>query len=278
MSNRSFTLIELLVVIAIIGLITSVSLVAIDLPGQRQKARIAKTLEFSSSIQNALGSEARGIWDFDENGGTVATDRSGYGNNGTLNNFISPNGYVNDTPQAIVSASQGQGKYSLSFDGGGDYVDLGTGASLNFADSVPWSFEMWAKLAVSNGVFVRSTSDSNPALKLSATAFTFYRPNPYQLDSVTIDNLANVWSHIVLSTDSSRNMKVYQNGVYKGVIALTSSQMVFRYLGYTDAYHSWWFGGLIDDVRIYAQALTIGQIQQHYAEELEGHQNLAINK
>ena len=38
------------------------------------------------------------------------------------------------------------------------------------------------------------------------------------------------------------------------------------------------FVGLIDDVEIYETMLTLGEIQKHYAEGLERHQNLAINQ
>src|SRR3989344_5981922 len=145
MSNRSFTLIELLVVIAIIGLITSVSLVAIDLPGQRQKAKIAKILEFSSSIQNALGSEAVGIWDFDNN----VLDSSGYGNNGTINGGAT---FTDETPQKIVGPSPG--KYALSLDGAGDYINCGNGTSIK-GSKTAITVGVWLKrntTGVENGI------------------------------------------------------------------------------------------------------------------------------
>ena len=59
MKRQGFTLIELLVVIAVIGLISSIVLVQIKTP--RGKAQIAKSLQFSKTIQNVLGSEGVGI-------------------------------------------------------------------------------------------------------------------------------------------------------------------------------------------------------------------------
>ncbi|MDO8436136.1 MAG: type II secretion system protein, partial [bacterium] len=57
--KKAFTLIELLVVIAIIGLLASIILVS--LKGTREKARIAKSLDFSQRINHALGAYAVGI-------------------------------------------------------------------------------------------------------------------------------------------------------------------------------------------------------------------------
>ncbi len=80
--NKGFTLIELLVVIAIIGVLASIVLV--NLSGAQNKAKTAKSLQYSQSIHNALGAYSVGVWNFDEGSGTVAKDSSGYNRNGTL--------------------------------------------------------------------------------------------------------------------------------------------------------------------------------------------------
>ncbi len=90
-NKKAFTLIELLVVIAIVGLISSIVLV--NLKGTREKARIAKALDFSHTIQHTLGAYAVGIWRFEEIGDT-ALDSSGYGNHGTITGATHTNGIL----------------------------------------------------------------------------------------------------------------------------------------------------------------------------------------
>lgn len=137
--RNSFTLIELLVVISIIGLLSSIVLVNLKSP--RERARIAAGLQFSQSVFNALGSEAVGVWSFDEGSGTVVKDSSGYGNNGTLAGTTLPS-FVADTPHYVVGT--GAERYALSFNGTDNYVDCGNNATLQIADVI--TLEAWIKL------------------------------------------------------------------------------------------------------------------------------------
>ena len=279
--DKSFTLIELLVVIAIIGLITSVSLVAIDLPGQRQKARFAKSLEFSSSIQSAWGAEAVGVWSFDDCGSDGSTpvtlqDTSGYKNNGTNNGAICRT----DTPQKVVGPSPG--KYALSFDGVYDNVVTG---NMNISGAVTVSF--WAKEAVwdsQNSAVEKYTWTSGFngfALRSVSGKWRFYLANNSSsliLDAPSTAS-AGVW-HFIVGTSVSGSHNLYIDGIVvskdASAFSVTNDPAEPVNIGQRPHGVVGYFNGLIDEVRIYAQALTIGQIQQHYTEGLEKHQDLAV--
>jgi len=267
--DKSFTLIELLVTIAIIGLISSITLVAIDLPGQRQRAKIAKTLEFSQSIQSALGAEARGIWEFDEGSDNTATERSGYRNNGTINGGAS---YTTDTPQRVVGQTQGQGKYALSFNGSTAFVDAGNGSSLQIT-LPPITMEAWIKpntvtaTAYPRGIISKGTLGANGyGIGQSGNKINLgYHGSGNFNSNATI--VAGTWYHIVGTIDTGNNAKIYINGQLDSTgsvgISTTGGNLL---IGVSSVY---WFNGLIDEVRIYGQALTLGQIQKHYAEGLK---------
>lgn len=276
LKQKSFTLIELLVVIAVIGLLSSIVLVSMDLPGQRQKARIAKSLEFSSSIQNALGAEAVGIWEFDEGSGTVATDRSGLGNNGTIYGAS----YATNTPQRIVGSSPG--KYALSFNGANDYVE----AAISPQPVYEYTIEAWIyplqkenkliiKRAHCDAVWTDSTN-INHAIKRAdhsgayeaVMSISFLENNKWNFMAWTVNLNTQQASMFVNGNYVTRAIGIGNDiALFQGNFRIAKDDAdggCFGGAGY--------FPGLIDEVRIYSQALSIGQIQKHYAEGLKKYQ------
>jgi len=84
LNNHGFTLVELLVVISVIG--TLASTVLVNLGGARQKAKIAQSKTFAASVQQKIGIDIAGAWDFNDGSGSAAIDSSGMNNNGILVN------------------------------------------------------------------------------------------------------------------------------------------------------------------------------------------------
>jgi len=280
MKKRSFTLIELLVVIALIGLLASIILVS--LKGTTKKAKIAKGLEFSQSIQHALGSESVGIWSFDDCPVGTANDASGYGNNGTITGASC----TDDTPHKLVGP--GQGKYALSFNGVGDYVEAPDSNSLDLSSQV--TITAWINPSFTsawNRIVAKShTSNTSP---YTMYGLLFDNANHIRLEIATngLQNAVNgvttiplnTWTFVAGTYDGS-TMKVYVNGNLDNSTALTgaidTNNMPLS-IG-RSGFGSDYFNGTIDEVRIYSQALSLGEIQKHYAEGLERHKDLALQE
>ena len=260
--QKAFTLIELLVVIAIVGLLASIVLVATS--GVRGKARIAKLQEFSQSIQHALGANAVGIWSFNEGVGITAKDSSGYGNDGTIHNAT----YVDG-----ISGT------ALKFNGTGEYVKTSAMSSNLNAGSYtvewwvyPWDFGYKDWAGISLGTWYQAGFAFTPTRFITydgAILSRNYTPN------------WQAWQHLVVVHDlTTKTFKFYRNGVslasdlvYVGTLPSSNKIITIAGRGTLELEHG--IKALIDEVRIYSQALTIGQIQQHYAEGLTRHQNLA---
>ena len=268
--SRSFTLIELLVVISIIGLLSSIVLVSMK--GTREKARIAKGLEFSQSINNALGADAVGIWRFEEGVGSTVYDYSGYGNNGTIN------GGANYTTGILGKA--------LSFDGVNDYVNAGNGASLNITDAI--TVEAWVEtnLLSDYGIiatkgsytyFFSLNSSEAPALLIGNSS-----ASSWNITCSGSSLQTGTWYHIAGQYSSSvGSVSLYINGVLNktcsGTAQKIGSNTSWVSIGSASSYSStYFFKGFIDEVRIYSQALSAMEIQQHYVEGLERHKDMVI--
>ncbi len=260
-NKKAFTLIELLVVIAIVGLISSIVLV--NLKGTREKARIAKALDFSHTIQNIVGAYAVGIWRFEETDNT-ALDSSGYGNDGTITGATHTNGILGS---------------ALSFDGIDDYVDAGNDNSFDITDAI--TIEAWVN-PFSNNVYGGIVSKKQ--WTGGTTGYHLARGNNKQfyfgwgdgsvrdtLVSSSVEN--NVWSHVV-ATFMNGAVKIYVNGALNNektsLISSIASNTYYVSIGSTQG-ATYSFNGLIDEVRIYNRALSTTEIQKHYAKGLEKH-------
>ncbi len=270
--NKSFTLIELLVVIAIIGLLSSVVLVSMS--GVRDRARVAKGLDFGQSVQHALGAYAVGWWSFEAIQGGKVIDGSSYGNDGTVYGAN------------VVSGLEQLGN-ALSFDGVDDYVNAGNAASLQITDKV--TYEAWIKVnSLGSGddaimarywspnLWIYGGGTNNRitfSIDLGAGGAAFaYGPTPS----------LGKWYHVAGTYDKSlpsKNLKLYVNGRLEATADFTQSMdSGTRSVGIGKLLKQYTsnFNGLIDEARIYAQAISSAEIQKHYAEGLEKHRDLVI--
>lgn len=268
-SSRAFTLIELLVVISIISLLSST--IIASAVSVREKARIAAGLQFSSSLYRTKGADIVGKWDFNEGSGTVATDSSGSGNNGTINNAT----WSADT------ASDKQ-KNSLSFNGWA-WVSIPYKSSF-LIGTRGFTYSAWIKptslpiglntimsqYSPSFGVY---NSGSDPiVLQLS------FNSDPAGSPGIVTGSTAltiNKWYHVAATVNETGMATIYldgkidaTSGPFTGLAGLTENFLIGRVHSVVPFY---FFRGNIDEVRFYNYALGLAEIEKLYAQSLSEH-------
>tara|TARA_R100000278_G_scaffold1947_2_gene3803 strand:- start:2311 stop:5355 length:3045 start_codon:yes stop_codon:yes gene_type:complete len=162
------------------------------------------------------------------------------------------------------------GKYGQAavFNGSNAYIDLGTsiatstrGVSIwvnadNFSER--WAFQQGDGQGVENYIRFYNTDDIQVRWGNVTQTFSGYS--------------ANTWIHIFAQKDENDNANVWINGVEMGSTGTPSAITVNKtYLGVRNNGGSlqYYFDGKIDQVRLFASALTSSQIIQLYNEKPE---------
>ena len=201
-----------------------------------------------------------GWWRFDEGSGSTVYDRSGNGNDGTLNG----------DPQWVAGKIGG----ALGFDGRGDYVDCGNDASLDITDKV--TIAVWVKTNdAGNGQHnpYVTKGDCSYAIKhhiSNSIEFFIYDDGDWHVVHFPVDGSFNdVWHHLAGTYDGT-NLKLYIDGTLEATTAYTGSiaNNVFSVNIGRNAQTERFYKGAIDDVRIYNRALTQDEIAAIYACEI----------
>ncbi len=276
MKKQGFTIIELLVVIAIIGLLSSIVLVSLDLPGKKAQARLAKTLEFSQTIQSAIGDELVGAWTFENVAGGKTPDMSGNGNEGTIYGATQGDGVK-------LASGAGTGK-ALSFNGTSDNVQLSDSSVLS-PGAGNFTVSAWFKTskdysANPNGGLIYHDYGSNLGnivnigITQSNKIGANFRDGDGDSVSITSESAVNngIWHFVSSVRDSQTTSKLYLDGVLIGAASngsmgtITTSDGNPPRIGEYSYYAAGTapFSGQVDDVRIYNYARTADQIKQDY--------------
>jgi prepilin-type N-terminal cleavage/methylation domain-containing protein len=275
MKNKAFTLLELLVVITIIGVLAST--VVVSMSGSTDSAAIAKGKAYAQQVHALLGSNAVGVWNFDEGTGATAYDISGYGNDGTLNKGANGTGI-----DWISSDIEGA---ALQFDGADDYIDCGNDDSLKLNNG--GTLAAWIKIYSLSAVWDNAVVHKGDGASWANCHYGITEYSGTDKIILTLSNgtnylggsapkteilKENIWYYIVATWDSSYK-KMYTNGVqtesYQSSIMPKDTMAGCRVsIGkyYSSAYY---FNGLIDEVHIYTEALPSTEIQKHYVQGLE---------
>jgi len=265
-SNQiGFTLIELLVVISVIG--TLASIVLVNMGGVRHQATVAQAKTFASSIQQNIGIDVVGAWDFDEESGAVAKDGSGNGNDG---NFI--NSPVRKTGSECVFGN------CLQFNGSNTYINCGTGTSMNI-DGKSFTLEAWIKpaanIATNSRFTVLATYSPGWIVDLVDDAdvegYRFYNGATAYKYTPSGNEISLKWTHWVVTRNMATGIvKMYLNGEMKrswsvATVAASANPLLIgrRSDGLV-------FNGLIDNVRIYSESIIASEVERHYLAGMDG--------
>jgi hypothetical protein len=213
------------------------------------------TSSTSSTIATTIPQGLVGGWSFDEGSGSVARDESGYGNDASITG-------------AVYTAS-GRFGGALSFDGNGDWVTVPDASSLDLTSAM--TLEAWVHPTGSNTVprpIVGKERPSNAAWFLSAATSGVTNPSvAIRLGSNVVATAGsplpvNTWTHLAATYDGAF-LRLYVNGTLAveraASGALATSSRPLR-IGHNDVAGGV-FLGRIDEVRVYARALTAQQIQ-----------------
>lgn len=235
--------------------------------GERSLSLVTKTADglVGDIIIDSLGrTDSRfntgvvGYWHFDEGASTTAYDASGFGGGGTLSG-----------PPTWSSGSNCKSGACLSFGGGQDYVKIVHSNSLNVGNN--FSVTAWAKptaLSGSQEIVIKWASGNYWFLRWSGTSLQF-TPNADEA-SARVDYTGGTvggWNHVAGTYDGAIG-KLYLNGVlvasksYSGGTNQNSGNLGIGAI--PDGTPAQFFGGLLDEVRVYGRTLSASDVADLY--------------
>jgi len=233
------------------------ALVVLPLLGQPTKPPPGAQVDWSNPINDGLV----GWWLFNEGAGSRLNDIAGR-NHGVLTNMDPATDWVGSIHGA-----------ALDFDGNNDYVNVGSDATLNpaFMSGFAWinpattQDNNWAIILArfsSGDAYHFSLGNGSSGFKLTIFIDTSAGG---QNVSITDTITPEIWSHVGFTYDGA-NLRLWVNGIENnsvthsgGIDVVSLDTNIGRKPAGGDVLE---YTGLIDDVRIWKQALTAAEVQQ----------------
>ncbi len=196
-------------------------------------------------------------WHFDEKGGLVAFDNSGFGNNGTINGATWSDGKYNPT---------------LSFDGN-DNVVVSDSATL---EPEKVTLEAWVKRNGTPGTYKyiagKVYSGSNGSYNLytgGSGGLRFYIGYGSGQWIPSPDAGTGIWDgewHHIVGTYDGAKVRLFVDGAEIGSGSSATQSIAYNTNNfYIGSYgNGFYFSGLIDEIRVYSRNLSASEILERY--------------
>jgi hypothetical protein len=161
----------------------------------------------------------------------------------------------------------------LQFGGTDDYVEIADSSSLDLANAV--TVEAWVKqntLVDWAGIVSKSqgVANINYLLLMHSDGSPYFSVTVSGAEKSTYNGTGTIlpigeWHHLVGTFDGT-NLRYYYDGAMEGSITPTGGDLDTNNESVEIGKLISFFNGAIDNVAIYNEALSVGQIQQHYAQ------------
>ena len=238
-------------------------------------------ITLGSNITNGL----LGWWKFDETSGTSTADSSGNGNTGTVK------------PNATGVWVAGHINNAANLDGTSQYVDVANPSNFNFDTNQPFTLAAWvyrnssadtddeimAKLKQTTGygyslfmVNDGATNFCNTGSSCTTNCLIVNFTGNSTICAIAQGNTSvtpGAWHYVVATYDGSQDVsgfQIYVDGVAQSLstigttMGLGSTNTQDLLIGQDIKSSSDYFGGKIDDARVYNRVLSASEVQQLY--------------
>ncbi|MGB7053997.1 MAG: LamG-like jellyroll fold domain-containing protein, partial [bacterium] len=202
-----------------------------------------------------------GLWHFNENSGTTASDETANNNDGTISG---------------ATWTTGRFGFALSFDGVDDYVQMSDAASLDITGDL--TLEAWIKpdaLTADHAIITKrdagGTCNYQMYLNSDNEGLSFYAGGATEYQSSLIPTVGQ-WSYVAI-VRSGTTLDFYlddQTVQMSGPATLTANNQPLQIGSRSVGSLPEAFDGTMDEVRITNRALTPQEIAANYSSELAG--------
>ncbi|MDD5639797.1 MAG: prepilin-type N-terminal cleavage/methylation domain-containing protein [Candidatus Pacebacteria bacterium] len=266
--KKGFTLIEILVAVAIVAILAGFTMISFLEP--QQSANFTKLKSSWAITEGKYINNLIGKWSLDEGSGTTAADSTDFKNNGTLANFANTTaGYGDSNTSGWMSESKCISRTCLKFDGNDDKV---TASSSILTGTEDFTVSAWIKRSSAGTVdFILGNYGYGNTNGLEFYIHSNNLLYVYISGSVSSTSTIDTNWHYVVATRTSGLVELYIDSSKNGSGTLASSIGGTNPLtiGNGHDYITEAFIGIIDEVSVYSNAITLSQIKSNYLAGLD---------